>query len=65
MSPIKQFLANEMKQWLLECFEEEYNQEQINESSYEELKQSVNRYYDGGFKVFVDDMLDLKLVLNR
>ena len=51
----------EMRDWLLECFEEEYDQEQINDLTLNELKRSVNRYYDGGIKAFLHEVLTKSL----
>lgn len=44
----------EMRSWLLDCFEEEYDQEQIQELSHEQLVRAINRYYDGGMKGFTE-----------
>lgn len=46
-------LEQEMKEWLLECFSDEYDQEQIEELTTEQLKRSINRYFDGGLTEFV------------
>jgi len=43
----------EMREWLLDCFTEEDDQEQIQELSYEQLVRSVNRYHDNGFNGFL------------
>ncbi len=45
-------IHNEMRDWLLECFSDEYDQEQIEELTHEQLEKAVNRYYDGGLKAF-------------
>ncbi len=45
-------LHNEMKEWLLDCFQTENEQEEINELSHKELLEAVERYYDGGMKAF-------------
>jgi hypothetical protein len=45
-------LDTEMREWLLECFSEEYDQEQIEALSHNELVRAINRYYDGGIKAF-------------
>lgn len=45
-------LDKEMKDWLLECFNEEYDQEQIEELTHEQLKRAINRYYAGGMAEF-------------
>lgn len=47
-------LQIEMREWLLECFNDEYDQEKIQELTYGELVKAVNKYYDGGFKEFVN-----------
>ncbi len=46
-------LEKEMREWLLECFSDEYDQEQINELGYLELQRSINKYYDGGLNSFI------------
>lgn len=61
MNPIERITELEMREWLLECFSDEYDQEQIQELTYEQLKSAVNRYYAGGFEVFLDDMLNFKV----
>lgn len=45
-------LDKEMREWLLECFSDEYDQEQIEELTHEQLVRSINRYFDGGMKAF-------------
>lgn len=45
-------LENEMRDWLLECFTEEYDQEQINNLTSEELQKPIQRYFDGGLIEF-------------
>ena len=47
-----------MKEWLLDCFNDEYDQEQIESLSYEQLVKSINRYYDGGMKAFLYGYVD-------
>lgn len=47
------YAMGEMKEWLLECFEDEYDKEQINELTYEQCVRAINRYYDGGMKAFI------------
>lgn len=49
---LQQFELGEMKAWLLECFDDEYDQEQIKELSYEHAVKAINHYYDGGIKAF-------------
>lgn len=46
-------LQDEMRSWLLDCFTDEYDQEQIQELSYQQLVKSINRYYDGGISQFI------------
>ncbi len=50
---MQQYLTGEMRKWLLECFDEEYDQEQIRELSFEQCVKAINRYYDGGYKAFL------------
>jgi hypothetical protein len=45
-------LDKEMKDWLLECFSDEYDQEQIEELTHNQLVRAINRYFDGGMKEF-------------
>ncbi len=45
-------LDKDMRDWLLECFSDEYDQEQIEELTHEQLEKAVNRYYDGGMQAF-------------
>lgn len=52
MSMMESYAMGEMKAWLLECFDEEYDQEQIRELTYEQCVRAINRYYDGGMKAF-------------
>ena len=47
-----QTLENEMREWLLECFEDEYDQEQIKELSEIQLIKAINRYFEGGMREF-------------
>jgi hypothetical protein len=46
-------LDKEMREWLLGCFDDEYDQEQINSLSHEQLVRAINRYYDGGIRSFL------------
>lgn len=46
-------LENEMRSWLKECFEDEYDHEQIDELSSVKLIDAIERYYAGGFAEFV------------
>jgi hypothetical protein len=43
-----------MKEWLLECFQEDCDQEEIEELSTQELMNAVDRYFDGGMRAFVE-----------
>ncbi len=45
-------LDKDMREWLLECFSEEYEQEQIEGLTHEQLVRAINRYYDGGMRAF-------------
>lgn len=42
-----------MKDWLLDCFTEQQDHEEIEELTHDELVNAINRYYDGGMKEFV------------
>jgi hypothetical protein len=48
-------MEENMKEWLLECFTEEADQEEIEALTREELIQAINRYYDGGLEQFYKD----------
>lgn len=50
---MQQYLHGQMKAWLLECFDDEYDREQIRELSFEHCVKAVNEYYDGGYKAFL------------
>jgi hypothetical protein len=47
-------LEEEMRVWLLECFTDEYEQEEINKLNVDELESSIYRYYDGGMESFIE-----------
>ncbi len=51
-------LQEAMREWLIECFTEEYDQEQIQELTYSQLTQAINRYYDGGMTSFISTVLE-------
>jgi hypothetical protein len=51
-------LKDEMRQWLLDCFEEEGDREEIEELTYAQLRRVINKYYDGGLNSFVSAVLD-------
>lgn len=44
----------EMRGWLLECFTDAYDQEEINGLTHEQLVSAINTYYDGGMVEFVN-----------
>ncbi len=44
-----------MIEWLLECFTDDYDQEQIQELTESQLTRAINRYYDGGLSAFIQD----------
>lgn len=48
-------LVADMKSWLLECFNEEVDQEEIEGLSFEQLVRAINRYYEGGIEQFKRD----------
>ena len=52
-------LDKEMGEWLLECFSDEYDQEQIEELTHEQLVRSINRYFDGGMKEFINCLAEV------
>jgi hypothetical protein len=41
-----------MRNWLLDCYTTEDEQEEINELSLPQLMNAVERYYDGGLRQF-------------
>lgn len=49
-------LEKEMREWLLECFSEEYDQETINKLNRGQLVKAINRYFDGGIKAFLHNL---------
>lgn len=53
-------LETEMREWLLDCFTQAEDQEEIQELNYGELVKAVNRYYDGGFKEFVSGYINVE-----
>ena len=52
-------LESQMRDWLLECFSDEYDQEQIQELTHTELVRSINKYYDGGMKAFINSWIEV------
>ena len=50
-------LDKEMRDWLLECFSDEYDQDQIEKLTHNQLLRSINRYYDGGTLGFMDSLV--------
>lgn len=61
MHVIDKIAYTEMREWLLECFPDEYDQEVIGELTYDELVNGINKYYDGGYVGFLDDMVGLDI----
>lgn len=47
-------LDTQMRNWLLECFSDEYDVEQINELTHNQLVKAISRYFDGGFNAFME-----------
>lgn len=47
-------MYNEMREWLLECFSDDYDQEEILELTDKVLERAINRYFDGGVKEFIN-----------
>lgn len=47
-------MVEDMREWLLECFSDEDDQEEIQELSDKEVLASVNRYFHGGVKEFMN-----------
>ncbi len=48
-------IHKDMREWLLECYSDEYDQEVINGLTDSELGSVINRYYDGGMRAFRAD----------
>lgn len=42
-----------MIDWLLECFDDDYEQDEIRDLSYKQACQAINRYFDGGIEEFI------------
>ena len=47
-------IDREMKDWLLDCFDEEADQEEIEGLGSQQLENAINRYFDGGMKEFIN-----------
>lgn len=45
----------DMINWLLDCFEDDYDQDTIKELDFQAAKKAVNKYYDGGYYQFLKD----------
>lgn len=45
-----------MREWLKECFEDEYDQELIDQSSDSVIVKSIERYFDGGVAAFMETL---------
>ncbi len=45
-------LDKDMRELLMECFDEEADQEEIDSLTHEQLVRAINRYYDGGMRAF-------------
>lgn len=48
-------LEDKMREWLLECFASDDDQEEIESLGFNGLFIAVNRYYDGGIAQFIMD----------
>lgn len=46
--------VEQMREWLKDCYEDEYDQELINQSSDNIIIKSIKREYDGGLDAFLD-----------
>lgn len=57
MSMLANMAHAQMKEWLLDCFNEEADQEKIKQLIYEHCVKAINKCYDGGFKQFIEDGL--------
>lgn len=57
MDVLDKIAEPQMREWLLECFDDAYDQEHISELSFSQLKRAVNHYYDGGYPAFLESML--------
>lgn len=49
-------LIQQMREWLLDCFEDDYEQEEIQQLNFEEVQDAVQRYYDGGITGFIESI---------
>ncbi len=45
-------LEEHMREWLMCCFTDEYDQELIDGLDFDGLVKSINQYYDGGMREF-------------
>lgn len=46
-------IYDQMREWLLECYDDEYDQEIIHELTDDQLIKTVNREFSGGMKQFI------------
>lgn len=46
-------IEKKMREWLLDCFDDEYDQEKINGLTIKELYKYIHCYFDGGVKTFI------------
>lgn len=56
LDSIKRTEIDEMRIWLKECFEDEYDQEMIDQSSDSIIVKSIERYFDGGVAAFMETL---------
>lgn len=55
---LKQVIEGSMRLWLLQCFQDEHDQEMIKELSFEYLKIAVDRHYHGGYTEFIKSIYE-------
>lgn len=54
-------LDREMREWLLDCYDNEDDQAEIEELNHDELVKAVNRLYDGGLTEFINCLTSVEV----
>lgn len=54
-SLFKPEIIKDMRDWLKDCYEDEYDQEEIDSCSERQIIAAVDREYDGGLMQFLRD----------
>lgn len=53
--PVTNYLMEDARNWLLDCFADPFDAEQIGKLGPRELLLAVERYYSGGWAAFLKD----------